>query len=88
MFAWLAYLRNTNSRLGRPYSSRSIRTYCVDVFAFFNWLFEHRYLDANPITLLDAPKVERPLIRVFTEEELQRLDDACNRAPSGKSLTP
>ena len=88
MLEWMAYLRNTDNKLGRPYSSRSIRTYCVDVFAFFNWLFKHRYLETNPVELLDAPKVERPLIRVFTEEELQRLDAACDRAPHGKSLTP
>ena len=88
MLEWMAYLRNAESKWGRPYSSRSIRTYCVDVFAFFNWLFEHRYLESNPIDLLDAPKVERPLIRIFTEEELQRLDAACDRAPHGKSLSP
>lgn len=87
MLEWMAYLRSVPNKLGRLYSSRSIRTYCVDVFAFFNWLFEHRYLESNPAEFLDAPKVERPLIRVFTEEELQRLDAACDRAPHGKSLT-
>jgi site-specific recombinase XerD len=85
---WLAYLRNTTSRLGRPYSSRSIRTYCVDVFAFFNWLYRHEYIDENPVELVDAPKIEKPLIRVFTEEEIERLDAACDREAHGRSLTP
>ncbi len=85
---WLAHLRNTPNRLGRPYSSRMIETYCRDVLAFFRWLVQHHYLAINPMAQVKMPKVEKALIRVFTEEELERLDAACDRPPKGKSLTP
>lgn len=85
---WLAHFHSTPSRKGRPYSSRSIETYSRDVSVFFHWLVEHHYLEVNPMAQVRKPKVEKPLIRVFTEDELARLDAACERAPKGKALTP
>ena len=85
---WLAHFHSTPSRKGRPYSSRSIETYSRDVAVFFHWLVEHRYLEVNPMEQIKKPKVDKPLIRVFTEDELARLDAACERAPKGKALTP
>ena len=85
---WLSFLRNTTSKLGRPYSSRSIETYCRDVKVFFQWLVRHNYLKSNPMTNIDTPKVEKALIRVFSEDELTLLDKACDRLPNGKALTP
>ena len=82
-----AYLRNTTSRLGRPYSSRTIETYSRDVMAFFRWLVEHKHLKVNPVARVKKPKTEKALIRVFTEDELACLDAACDRAARGKSLT-
>lgn len=73
---------------GRPYSSRSIQTYCRDVLTFFRWLVDHSYLAVNPAARIKVPKVEKPLIRVFTEEELERLDAACDLPPKGRSVTP
>jgi site-specific recombinase XerD len=87
IFAWLSYLRNTPNRLNKPYSSRTIETYCRNVLVFFNWLLEHHYLTVNPIAQVKLPKTEKALIRVFTEDELERLDAACDRAPQGRSLT-
>ncbi len=85
---WLAYLRNTTSRLGRPYSPRSIQTYSRDVSVFFHWLVEHKYLRVNPMEAVKELKVDKPLIRVFTEEELGLLDVACERPAKGRALTP
>ncbi|MHB8600161.1 MAG: tyrosine-type recombinase/integrase [Ktedonobacteraceae bacterium] len=85
---WLAYLRNTTNRYGRLYSSRSVQTYSRDVSVFFHWLVQHKYLQVNPMAALKPVKVDKPLIRVFTEEELRLLDTACERAAKGKSLTP
>ena len=70
IYGWLAYLRNNPNRWGQPYSSRSIQTYSRDVKVFFRWLIEHRYVAMNPMEQVKTPKVERPLIRVYTEEEL------------------
>jgi site-specific recombinase XerD len=85
---WMAHLRNTQSKWGKPYSSRSIQTYIRDVGVFFNWLTEHKHLTVNPMGLTKPPKTDKALIRVFTEDELERLDAACERASTGKSLTP
>jgi len=88
VLGWLAYLRSAENAYGRPYSSRSIQTYCRDVLAFFRWLVDHSYLAVNPTAQIKVPKVEKALIRVFTEEELERLDAACDRPPKGRSVTP
>ena len=88
IFGWLSHLRNTPNRLNKPYSSRTIETYCRNVLVFFNWLLEHHYLTVSPIAQVKLPKTEKALIRVFTEDELERLDAACDRAPQGRSLTP
>jgi len=87
IIGWLAHLRKSSSMYGRPYSSRTIQTYCRDVSIFFHWLEKHQYLAVNPMGQIKEPKVDKPLIRVFTEEELERLDAACDRAPFGRSIT-
>jgi site-specific recombinase XerD len=48
----------------------------------------HHHLEVNPMAQVKMPKVEKALIRVFTEEELERLDAACDRPVKGVSLTP
>lgn len=88
ILGWLAHLRTATSSRGKPFSSRSIQTYCRDVTTFFHWLVGHNYLAVNPMANVSVPKVEKALIRVFTEDELKRLDAACDRAASGRSITP
>ena len=85
---WLSHLRNTSNKQGRPYSSRSIETYSRDVAAFFKWLVAHGHISVNPMEQIKRPKVEKPLIRVFTEEELKLLDAACDRPSKGRAFTP
>jgi site-specific recombinase XerD len=85
---WLSFLRTTNSSWGRPFSSRSIGTYGRDVKVFFRWLVEHQYLETNPMNKVERLKEEKTLIRVFTEDELVRMDAACDRPPKGRALTP
>ncbi len=87
VLGWLSYLRNTTNKQGKPYSSRSIETYSRDVAAFFKWLVEHKHITVNPMAQVKMPKVEKALIRVFTENELERLDAACERPAKGRSLT-
>ncbi len=87
IMAWMAYLRGVITRRGRPYSSVSIQSKARFVFTFFNWLFAHKKLDANPVAQITKPKAEKVLIRVFSEEDLVKLDAACDRSPRGRSLT-
>lgn len=88
IIAWLSFLRNTTSKWGKPYSSRSIETYARDVVAFFNWLLHHEHIRVNPMAKVGTPKVDKALIRVFTEQEVEMLDAACDRALSGRAITP
>ncbi len=88
ILGWLAHLRNSDNAYGRPYSSRTIATYNRDVITFFHWLIEHKYITSNPAEKIKETKVEKALIRVFTKDELERLDVACNRAADGRSITP
>src|SRR5690349_2224356 len=67
IYGWLSHLRNNPSRLGKPYSTRTIETYSRSVVAFFNWLERHHFLAVNPMARIKLPKVERAIIRVFTE---------------------
>src|ERR1019366_4785319 len=80
VLGWLAHLRNSNNKWGRPYSSRSIETYFRDVAVFFSWLVEHRHLAVNPMAGIKKPKTEKVLIRVFIESELVLMDAACKRS--------
>ncbi|MBA2394394.1 MAG: tyrosine-type recombinase/integrase [Ktedonobacteraceae bacterium] len=84
---WLSYLSGAKSAWGRPYSSRTIETYNRDVTIFFSWLVSHGHLSVNPMAGLKAPKVDKALIRLFSEDELKRLDMACDRMPKGRALT-
>jgi site-specific recombinase XerD len=85
--AWVALLRERVSHRGRAYSSQSVRTYANYVGIFFRWLEQQHYLSENPLARERPPKVEKPLIRIFTEEELRRLDAACERPVRGPALT-
>jgi integrase/recombinase XerD len=84
---WLSYLRNTMNKWGRPYSSRSIGTFHRDVVTFFHWLVGHGHLKEDPTALMGRPKVGKVLIRIFTEDELRRLDAACNHAGASRGFT-
>lgn len=84
---WMAYLRGVTTRRGKPYSSVSIQSKARFVIAFFNWLFGHKKIDVNPVAQIKQPKAEKTLIRIFTEEDLIKLDAACDRSPHGPSLT-
>lgn len=85
---WLAHSRNSKNLYGRPYSSRTISTYSRDMITFFRWLLGHKYISSNPAEQIKETKVEKALIRVFTQDELECLDAACNRAADGRSITP
>jgi site-specific recombinase XerD len=45
-------------------------------------------IEVNPVAQIREPKVDKPLIRVYTDEDLRRLDAACDRTPKGSSITP
>jgi len=87
VLAWLAYLRTAIASTGKPYSSKSIQTYCRNVISFFHWMSQHDHLSVNPISQLREPKADKTLIRVFSDDELKRLDAACDQSQR-RGMTP
>jgi len=84
---WMVYLRTATSKRGRPYTTATIQSKVRDVIVFYNWLFSHKKIAVNPVADLREPKADKVLIRVYTEEDLIKLDAACERSLHGPSLT-
>jgi site-specific recombinase XerD len=74
---WFTYLRTTLGGHGKVRSERTIQTYARSVRAFCHWLVRRRLIVLNPFNEVIFPKVGRPLIKIFTEEEFEKLLWAC-----------
>jgi integrase/recombinase XerD len=81
--AWFAYLRKVPGSRGKPRSERTVQTYARSARAFFHWLIRRGTLEHNPFDRVVFPKVGRPLIQTITDEEFERLLQAC--VPSNES---
>jgi site-specific recombinase XerD len=81
--AWFVHMRKTPGARGKVRSERTIQTYARSVRAFFHWLIRRGTLEVNPFDRVAFPKVGRPLIQTITDEEFERLLQACT--PSNES---
>lgn len=81
---WFAHLRTTIGGHGKLRSERTVQTYARSVRAFCHWLIRRRLIVRNPFDEVIFPKVGRPLIKIFTEEEFEKLLWAC-APPNEKS---
>ncbi len=81
--SWLVWLRNTPSQHGKQRSSKTIESYCRQALAFFRWRTAEEILDQNPIVRLKLPKAEKKQLRVFTDDEIKRMHEACNAGSNG-----
>ncbi|MBA3824252.1 MAG: tyrosine-type recombinase/integrase [Ktedonobacterales bacterium] len=81
--SWLVWLRNTPSQRKRPRSSKTIESYCRQVMAFFRWCMAEEIVMHNPLGRLKLPRAEKKIIRVFSDEEIKRMHEACQPNPSG-----
>lgn len=81
--AWLVWLRNTPTPHGRPRSSKTIESCCRQMMAFVRWCVAESILDHDPTARLKLPKAEKKHIRVFTDEEIKLLHEACLPPASG-----
>jgi site-specific recombinase XerD len=84
--AWLVWLRNTPSPHGKPRASKTLESYCRQVKAFVRWCVSEGILEHDPTTRLKLPKAEKKHLRVFTDEEVKLLHEAC--APPRRGLRP
>jgi integrase/recombinase XerD len=65
------------------YASSTVARKVASVKSFFSFLVDKRHLTENPATTLDAPKVEKRLPLILSEEEVERLlaEPAKGRTP-------
>ena len=64
-----SFLSNLNCGNGRNAYYRAIRAFC-------NWLYRQGYIEDNPITKVDAPKMMRVLLPSLSPEQVDFLIDA------------
>jgi site-specific recombinase XerD len=83
--AWLTDLRHEPGPYG-PRTSRTIQTYCRHMRPFFRWLHEEGYLPTNPAASIKLPKAKKTLIRIFEDDEISQLQQACEPV-NGKRAT-
>jgi len=81
--AWLVWLRNTPGPHERPRSSKTIESYWRKVKAFTRWCTDEGILERDPAERLRLPKAEKKLLRVFSDEEIKRLHEACMPPENG-----
>jgi site-specific recombinase XerD len=82
---WLIDLRHEPGRYG-PRSSRTVQTYCRHMRPFFRWLHDQGYLPTNPAASIKLPKAKKTLIRIFEDDEVTQLQQACE-PPQGRKAT-
>jgi site-specific recombinase XerD len=63
-------------------SKKTVVDYHTGLSALWTWAVKRRVADEHVVRQFDPPQPGRPMIEVFTEEELQKLLDACNRTKS------
>jgi integrase/recombinase XerD len=81
--AWLVWLRNTPAKNGQQRSSKTIESYCRQMMAFVRWCYAEEILDHDPTERLKLPKAEKKHIRVFTDDEVKHLHEACTAPTNG-----
>jgi site-specific recombinase XerD len=81
--AWLVYLRNTPTDRGELRSSKTIENYARHLLAFLHWCVEEGVIDHDPTERVRVPKAEKKHIRVFTDDEVRALHEACVAPTTG-----
>lgn len=62
------FLSNLNCHNGKNAYYRAIRAFC-------NWLFRQEYIQDNPITKVDPPKMTKIILPSLTQEQVENLID-------------
>ena len=70
----------------KAYASSSVARKVAAVKSFFNYLHAHQYIDENPTTDIDSPRVKKRLPKTLTAEEVDRLLAAPTQKTSPKNL--
>lgn len=94
--AYIVYLQNRNDRFaGNPdiihkegkLSSAYINGCVRSLRAFANWLFAEGHTDSHRLQLVKPPKVQKKVMQVLSDEEVQKLLGASTGTTSSASAT-
>ncbi|RAQ95953.1 tyrosine-type recombinase/integrase [Thermogemmatispora tikiterensis] len=80
--AWFLHLRTTPGKYGKQRTARTVQSYARSIRAFFHWVQRQGILEDDLFKQVTFPKAGRPLVQIITEEEFERLLQACT--PPGK----
>ncbi len=75
--AWLVYLRNVPTGRDELRSSKTVENYARYLLAFLHWCVAEGVLDHDPTERVRVPKAEKKHLRVFTDDEVRALHEAC-----------
>jgi site-specific recombinase XerD len=75
--AWLIYLRNTPTEHDEMRSSKTVENYVRHLLAFLHWCVAEGVIDHDPTERVRVPKAEEKHIRVFNDDEIRALHEAC-----------
>jgi integrase/recombinase XerC/integrase/recombinase XerD len=65
-------------------SKKTVLNYHTGLSALWTWAKKRGIVDEHVVRRFDPPKPRQPVIEVFTEEELQKLLNACGRSETYK----
>jgi site-specific recombinase XerD len=65
-------------------SKKTVLNYHVGLSALWTWAVRRGIADEHVPRLIDAPKPKKAVIEIFSEDEVQRLLDACNHSRAYK----
>ena len=57
-------------------AKRSVSRKLASIKAFYNYLFRKEFVESNPATLVQSPKLDKPLPDFFREEEVRQMFDS------------
>ena len=70
---YLVYYQETHNV--KPITVESMRRVLL---SFYTWLFNEEYIVKNPVAKIKKIKVQKTIKKPFTDEELEKIKDACN----------
>src|SRR6185369_11992785 len=77
------YLRNVPTGRDELRSSKTVENYARHLLAFLHWCVAEGVLDHDPTERVRVPKAEKKHLRVFSDDEVRALHDACVPPSSG-----
>ena len=88
ILSYIVYLREKPKNLGHKnkkvyndvfVSSCTIQTYIRHLRAFFTWCYENEYTEINLSDKFKLPKAKKELKKILTDDEIERIFNACKR---------